>query len=118
MRLFQSQVGQAILKPQNQFNDLVMKKAIEQVQKWLSEFEIENYASRLLAIELINQAITDRLKATSISAPGILLSDSAKVESLVFAAKSLADRLDKADRLEALLISAIKADALREGNSF
>jgi len=117
MKLMNSKVGQSLSKPQNQFSSLVREKAICQVRDWLKEFDMSGYHARLLADKLVQMIISEQIKRTSASAPDVYLADNAKIESLVMQAKRLADKLDKEEKLESLLVSLCQQDSYREGNS-
>ena len=110
----------AILKPQNQIsNHKAASKALDEIHAWLKDFGIEGYESRLLAVDLIDKAISDRIRRTSSSAPEIYFNDAAKIDSLVMSAKRIANVLDEAEELDKLLGRLIEEDSLDEclGNS-
>ena len=107
----------AILKPQNQISEIAKTKSVAEIQEWLKSFELSGYASRLLAVELIDRAISDRIKKTAPSAAEIYLNDAAKIESLTMNAKRIANELDKADELDKLLDQLVDVDSQNEGNS-
>jgi len=109
----------AILKPQNQISNTAKNKAIDEIQAWLKDFGLEGYGSRMLAVDLIDKAIMDRIRRTSSSAPEVYFNDAAKIDSLVMSAKRIANALDEAEELDKLLGRLIEEDSLDEcsGNS-
>ena len=110
-------INNNILKPQNQISEIAKTKSINEIQSWLSDFGISGYGSRLLAVELIDRAISDRIKRTAPSAAEVYLNDAAKIESLTMNARRIASALDEADELDKLLDQLVDADSHNEGNS-
>ena len=108
-----------ILKPQNQISNTAKNKAIDEMQAWLKDFVLEGYESRLLAVDLIDKAIMDRIKRTAPSAPEVYFTDADKIDSLVMSAKRIANDLDEAEELDKLLDCLIEDESLDEcsGNS-
>lgn len=104
-------------KPQNQISDIAKSKSINEVQEWLNSLGVSGYGSKLLAIELIDRAISDRIKKTAASAAEVYLNDAAKIESLVMNAKRIANDLDEAEELDKLLDRLADEDSQNEGNS-
>jgi hypothetical protein len=107
----------AILKPQNQISETAKTKSISEIQEWLNDFGVSSYGSRLLAVELIDRAISDRIAKTSPSAAEVYLNDAAKIESLTMNARRIANELDEADKLDKLLDKLVDDDSRNEGNS-
>ena len=107
----------AILKPQNQISETAKTKSINEIQTWLNGLGVSGYGSRLLADELIDRAIMDRIKKTASSAAEVYLNDAAKIESLTMNAKRIANELDQAEELDKLLDRLMNDDAQNEGNS-
>jgi hypothetical protein len=104
-------------KPQNRINDSVKSKVKTEVVNWLVEFEISGYHAGLIASEILDRVITERIQATADTAPDVLMTDQSKVDSLVIASKKAIDRLDEEGKLEQLIEELVVADAQSEGNS-
>jgi len=104
-------------KPQNQFNESVRTRAIAKIQDWLKEFELSGYNARLLATELIDRAIKDKIQRTAPTAAEVWHNDPAKIESLAMSAMRIANTLDEAEELDKLLDRLTDQDAQNEGNS-
>lgn len=117
MKLSNSIAFKAIRKPQNQISEFLKDKIVAEIQEWFQGFGLVAYHARLLASELCDRAISERIQATSPTAPDVLLSDADKQQSLVMAAKRMADKLDQEEELDKLLDELVAQDALREGNS-
>lgn len=115
--LLNSDAGKAIRKPQNQISETAKEKAICEMVEWFKDFELPGYQARLLASEMIDRAISERIKATHPTAADVYISDADKVFSLVLSAKKIATDLDEKDELESLLAALEKADSQGEGNS-
>ena len=107
----------AAFKPQNQFSDSVKSKAITKIQDWLKDFELSGYSARLLATELIDRAIKDKIQRTAPTAAEVWHNDPSKIESLVMSAMRIANTLDEAEELDKLLDQLTDQDAQGEGNS-
>jgi hypothetical protein len=104
-------------KPQNQISDVAKAKSVTEVQEWLNNLGVSGYGSRLLAVELVDRAISDRIQKTAPSAAEVYLNDAAKIESLVMNAKRIANTLDEAEELDKLLDQLVDQDSQNEGNS-
>lgn len=120
MSLLNRPIGKAISKPQNQISATVKAKAEKEFSNWLQEYSkgaISSYHANLLAVDLIEKVISDRIQATSPSAPDALFSDADKTRQLVSKAQEKADQLDTEDKLEKLLDDLCIANSRRSGNS-
>ena len=104
-------------KPQNQISDSAKSKAIDEMQEWFTGFNLSGYNARLLAVELIDRAISDRIKRTAPSAAEVYLNDAAKINSLVMSAQRIASALDEADELDKLLDELADQASQEDGNS-
>jgi hypothetical protein len=104
-------------KPQNQINENVKASAIGQVREWLKGEGLPGYQANLLAVSLVETAISHRIAKTHETAPDVLLSDNDKVESLVMNARRIAAALDEVEQLDVLLGKLEAEDAANEGNS-
>lgn len=117
MSLLNRPVGKAISKPQNQISDVVKTKAVAEVKTWLKELGLIDYHAHLLAVDLIEKVISDRIRATSPTAAEVHFNDAQKLGQLVSKAQEMADKLDSEDKLEQLLNTLCESDAQRPGNS-
>jgi|GEM_PF-7127873 len=106
-----------ILKPQNQISSIAKQKSINEVHEWLQGLGVTGFGSRLLAMELIDRAISERIQKTAPSAAEVYLNDAAKIESLVMNARRIASALDEADELDKLLDKLVDDGSQNEGNS-
>lgn len=91
----------AYTKPQNQFSTIVRNKVKKEIAEWLKQFDLHEFQENLLADELFDRAIAQRIKDTDATAPHCYLSDGDKVDSLVMAIKKIAIELE--EELETLL---------------
>ena len=104
-------------KPQSNFSNIVRNKAKKITSEWLQRFGLDIYHCNLLATELLDRAINQKIAEVSDSAPDIYLSDQSKIDSLVFNMRHIAMTLDESEELENLLDELVNLDAQRDGNS-
>ena len=105
----------AIFKPQNRFDTHLTKKIAEKVRDWfVNGYGLPGHQAMLLASRLVDDAISERIKCTSPTAPDILFSDNDKIESVFMAATHKAIELDEAEKL-ADLLDELEADEARHG---
>lgn len=118
MPIKQGQImSRKMYKPQAKFSDIVRNKAKKITAEWLQEFELSVYHCNLLATELLDRAISQKIAEISDNAPDVYLSDNSKIDSLVLNMRRIAMTLDEAEELEQLLDQLVTLDSQRDGNS-
>jgi hypothetical protein len=119
MSLLNRPVGKALSKPQNQISDAVKNKVVKEFSEWFevaSGGAVSSYTSRLLAVDLVEKVISDRIKATSPTAADVYFNDAQKVSQLVAKMQEMAGKLDSEEKLEPLLDDLYNAQE-NEANS-
>ena len=98
------------MEPQNIFSPIIKRRAAAKLGSWLMEYEIDQNEATLLATEIINRVLAERIKSTSGEVASVYFNDAIKVETLVSRGMIIADTLNQEKNLATLLDELLKKE--------